>query len=211
MTIDNTIATPINQKPLALGVDLVLHSATKYLGGHSDLLAGAVVGSKALVARVWETHHIIGPALGPFEAWLLLRGMRTLELRVERHNENALAVARYLEGHPRVKRVYYPGLASHPGHELAAKQMRGFGGLLSVELDGTFEHARAAIDRLQFFHSAGSLGGVESLVAQPAAMWPASSASADAHALGIIPSLLRLSIGIENAADLIADLDQALR
>jgi methionine-gamma-lyase len=210
VTIDNTIATPINQRPLAFGVDLVLHSATKYLGGHSDLIAGVVVGSKELVARVWEAHHIIGPSLGPFEAWLLLRGLRTLDLRVERHNANALTVARFLEAHPRVRRVYYPGLESHADHTLAARQMSGFGGLLSVELDTDFAGARAAIDKLRLFHSAASLGGVESLVAQPAAMWPQSSTSADARAMGIIPSLLRLSIGIERDRDLIGDLDQAL-
>jgi methionine-gamma-lyase len=210
VTIDNTVATPVNQRPLDLGVDLVLHSATKYLGGHSDLIAGVVAGSRELVARVWDTHHIIGPTLGPFEAWLLLRGLRTLDLRVERHNANALSVAHFLESHPRVRRVYYPGLASHPQHALAAAQMRGFGGLLSAEIDGTFEDARSVIDRLQLFHSAGSLGGVESLVAQPAAMWPDSSMSPDARAMGIIPSLLRLSIGIENAKDLIDDLDRAL-
>ncbi|HEY5340220.1 MAG TPA: aminotransferase class I/II-fold pyridoxal phosphate-dependent enzyme [Candidatus Aquilonibacter sp.] len=211
VTIDNTLATPINQRPLELGVDLVLHSATKYLGGHSDLLAGVVVGSRELVARVWETHHIIGPTLGPFEAWLLLRGLRTLDLRVERHNRNAQEVAEFLAAHPRVTQVYYPGLPSHSNHALAKRQMRGFGGLLSVEIDGTFDDARAVIDRLQLFHSAASLGGVESLVAQPAAMWPASSTSPQARAMGIIPSLLRLSIGIENAGDLIADLDRALK
>lgn len=211
VTIDNTLATPINQRPLELGVDLVLHSATKYLGGHSDLLAGVVVGSRELVARVWETHHIIGPALGPFEAWLLLRGLRTLDLRVERHNRNAQAIAEFLAAHPRVTRVYYPGLPSHSNYALAKRQMRGFGGLLSVEIDGSFDEARGVIDRLQLFHSAASLGGVESLVAQPAAMWPASSTSPQARAMGIIPSLLRLSIGIENAGDLIGDLDRALR
>ncbi|MGB6987122.1 MAG: aminotransferase class I/II-fold pyridoxal phosphate-dependent enzyme [Candidatus Aquilonibacter sp.] len=211
VSIDNTIATPVNQRPLELGVDVVLHSATKYLGGHSDLIAGVVVASRELVARIWETHHILGSTLGPFEAWLLLRGLRTLEMRVERHNHNALAVARAMEAHPRVTRVYYPGLASHPGAEIARRQMRGFGGLLSIEIEGTFEDARRVIDRLQLFHSAASLGGVESLVAQPAAMWPSSSTSADAQAMGIIPSLLRLSIGIERAEDLIADLEQALR
>ncbi len=211
VSIDNTIATPVNQRPLELGVDVVLHSATKYLGGHSDLIAGVVVASRELVARIWETHHILGSTLGPFEAWLLLRGLRTLEMRVERHNHNALAVARAMEAHPRVTRVYYPGLESHPGAQIARRQMRGFGGLLSIEIEGTFEDARRVIDRLQLFHSAASLGGVESLVAQPAAMWPSSSTSADAQAMGIIPSLLRLSIGVERAEDLIADLEQALR
>jgi methionine-gamma-lyase len=210
VTLDNTIATPVNQRPLEFGADLVFHSATKYLGGHSDLIAGAVVGSKELVARIWETQHIIGPSLGPFDAWLVLRGLRTLELRVERHNANALAVATFLEAHPRVRRVYYPGLTSHPQHALAAAQMRGFGGLLSAEIDGDFDDARKVIDRLRLFHSAVSLGGVESLVAQPAAMWPGSSTSTDARAMGIIPSLLRLSIGIERAEDLIADFERAL-
>jgi cystathionine beta-lyase/cystathionine gamma-synthase len=211
VTIDNTIATPINQRPLELGADVVLHSATKYLGGHSDLIAGAVVASRELIARIWETHHILGSSLGPFEAWLLLRGLRTLDLRVERHNANALAVARAMAAHPRVTRVYYPGLESHPGADVARRQMRGFGGLVSIEIDGTFEDARTTIDRLKLFHSAVSLGGVESLVAQPAAMWPGSSTATDAQAMGIIPSLLRLSIGIERADDLIADLEQALR
>ncbi len=211
VSIDNTIATPINQRPLELGVDVVLHSATKYLGGHSDLIAGVVVSSRELVARIWETHHILGSTLGPFEAWLLLRGLRTLEMRVERHNANALAVARAMAAHPRVARVYYPGLESHPGADVARKQMRGFGGLLSIEIDGSFEDARRTIDRLKLFHSAVSLGGVESLVAQPAAMWPNSSTSAEARAMGIIPSLLRLSIGIERGEDLIADLEQALQ
>jgi methionine-gamma-lyase len=208
--IDNTIATPINQLPLELGVDVVLHSATKYLGGHSDLIAGVVVASRELVGRIWDTHHILGSTLGPFEAWLLLRGLRTLEMRVERHNANALAVARAMAAHPRVTRVYYPGLESHPGADVARRQMRGFSGLLSIEIAGSFDDARRTIDRLQLFHSAASLGGVESLVAQPAAMWPSSSTAADAAAMGIIPSLLRLSIGVERAEDLIADLEHAL-
>ena len=210
VSIDSTIATPVNQRPLELGADVVLHSATKYLGGHSDLIAGAVVSSRELIARIWETHHILGSTLGPFEAWLLLRGLRTLEMRVERHNANALAVARAMEAHPRVTRVYYPGLETHPGAQVARRQMRGFGGLVSIEIDGSFDDARGVIDRLQLFHSAASLGGVESLVAQPAAMWPSSSTSVDARAMGIIPSLLRLSIGIERAQDLIADLDRSL-
>jgi methionine-gamma-lyase len=210
VAIDSTIATPVNQRPLELGVDVVVHSATKYLGGHSDLLAGVVVASRRLIAAIWEAHHILGSALGPFEAWLLLRGLRTLEMRVERHNANALAVALALAKHPRVARVYYPGLPTHRGHDIARRQMKGFGGLLSIEVDGTFEDARRVIDRLRLFHSAASLGGVESLVAQPATMWPDSSERSDARAMGIIPSLLRLSIGVERAEDLIADLVAAL-
>jgi methionine-gamma-lyase len=210
VSIDSTIATPVNQRPLELGADVVVHSATKYLGGHSDLIAGVVISSRELVARIWETHHILGSTLGPFEAWLLLRGLRTLEMRVERHNYNALTVARAMEAHPRVTRVYYPGLDLHQGHAIAKRQMRGFGGLVSIEIDGSFDDARDVIDRLALFASAASLGGVESLVAQPAAMWPSSSTSADARAMGIIPSLLRLSIGIERAEDLVADLNHAL-
>ena len=210
VSIDSTIATPVNQRPLELGADVVLHSATKYLGGHSDLIAGAVISSRELIARIWETHHILGSTLGPFEAWLLLRGLRTLEMRVQRHNANALAVARAMEAHSRVTRVYYPGLESRPGAEIAKRQMHGFGGLVSIEIDGSFDDARRVIDRLELFHSAASLGGVESLVAQPATMWPSSSTSADARAMGIIPSLLRLSIGVERAEDLIADLERAL-
>jgi len=210
VSIDSTIATPVNSRPLELGADVVLHSATKYLGGHSDLVAGAVISSRELIARIWETHHILGSTLGPFEAWLLLRGLRTLEMRVERHNANALAVARAMEANPRVTRVYYPGLETHPGAQIAKRQMRGFGGLVSIEIDGSFDDARGVIDRLQLFHSAASLGGVESLVAQPASMWPNSSTSVDARGMGIIPSLLRLSIGVERAQDLIGDLERAL-
>ena len=210
VTVDNTIATPVNQRPIGLGADVVLHSATKYLGGHSDLIAGVAVSSKALIARIWETHHILGATLGPFDAWLLLRGLRTLEMRVARHNDNALRLAQFLENHPRVARVYYPGLASHGQHELAARQMNGFGGLLSFEVDGTFDDARRVIDKLSLVHSAVSLGGVESLIAQPAAMWPNIPDSPESRLMGIIPSLLRLSVGVERIEDLIADFDRAL-
>jgi cystathionine beta-lyase/cystathionine gamma-synthase len=195
VSVDNTIATPIYQRPLELGADVVLHSATKYLGGHSDLIAGVVTGTRDVVARIWKTHHILGATLGPFESWLLLRGLRTLALRMERHTENARAVAAAMELHPRVRRVYYPG----------------FSGLMSIEIDGSFDDARNVIDSVRCFHSAASLGGVESLIAQPAAMWPGSSTSDAARSMGIIPSLLRLSIGIESAGDLIADLEHALQ
>ncbi|MDE2481198.1 MAG: aminotransferase class I/II-fold pyridoxal phosphate-dependent enzyme [bacterium] len=211
VSVDSTIATPINQRPLDFGADVVLHSATKYLGGHSDLLAGAVVGSRELVARIWETHHLLGATLGPFDAWLLLRGMRTLAVRVERHNENALRIAEHLSKHPRVRRVYYPGVTSHPGHDVAKRQMRGFGGLLSFEVDGSFDDAHRVAQRLRLAHGAVSLGGVESLIAQPAAMWPEVNASERAREMGVIPSLLRLSVGIERLDDLLADLDRALQ
>lgn len=210
VSVDNTIATPVNQQPLAFGADVVLHSATKYLGGHSDLLAGVAVGSRAIIDRVWETHHVLGATLGPFEAWLLLRGLRTLQMRVQRHNDNAAHLAHFLSTHKRVSRVHYPGLPDHPGHDIAAKQMRGFGGLLSFEVDGTFDDARGVIDRLRLVQSAVSLGGVESLIAQPAAMWPSVGASAEARAMGVFPSLLRLSVGVENIDDLVADFDAAL-
>lgn len=201
VAVDNTVATPVNQRPLVFGADVVLHSATKYLGGHSDLVAGVIVASRALVDRIWQTHHVLGATLGPFDAWLLLRGLRTLEMRVRRHNENAMALARFLSQHPRVTRVYYPGLEAHPGHDLARRQMSGFGGLLSFEIDGTFEDARRVVDRLELVHSAVSLGGVESLIAQPAAMWSGAKTS----------SLLRLSVGVEHVDDLFDDFDRALR
>ncbi len=210
--IDNTIASPINQRPLEFGVDIVVHSATKYLGGHSDLIAGAAIGSKALIERIWRTHIVLGATLAPFEAWLLLRGLRTLDLRMARHNANGLAVAAFLASHARVRRVYYPGLATHPNHDVAMRQMRGFGGLLSFEIDGDFDDARRVVERLGLIRNAVSLGGVESLIAQPAAMWPniGAAEAAAAAAMGVMPSLLRLSVGIENAGDVLADLDSAL-
>jgi methionine-gamma-lyase len=211
VSIDSTIATPINQNPLRLGADIVLHSATKYLGGHSDLIAGAVVTSQALIDRIWKTHIVVGSVLGPFEAWLLLRGLRTLDMRVDRQNRSAQAVAEHLAAHPRISRVFYPGLPSHPGHAVAARQMRGFGGLLSFEIDGSFDDARRAIANLRLIRNAVSLGGIESLVVQPAAMWPDIAESREhADALGVTPSLVRLSVGTERVDDLIADLDNAL-
>jgi methionine-gamma-lyase len=210
VTIDNTIATPVNQRPLEFGADIVLHSATKYLGGHSDLIAGVAVGSRELIDRLWQTHHILGATLGPFEAWLLLRGLRTLEMRVQRHSENALAIAQYLERHSRVARVFYPGLPSHPGHDVAKAQMRAFGGLLSFEVRGGFDAASSVVSRLALVRTAVSLGGVESLIVQPAAMWPWRKDDEEARAIGVIPGMLRFSVGVENVDDLISDLQQAL-
>lgn len=208
--IDNTFATPVNQRPIELGVDLVFHSATKYFGGHSDLLAGVVLGTREWIERIWNNHVIIGAALGPFDAWLMLRGLRTLPLRIQRHNENAMAVARFLEDHRAVKAVYYPGLKSHPQHELARRQMSGFGGMLSVELEGGYEAADRLLSRLRLFARAASLGGVESLAVHPASNFLHYMTLEEAEQIGIAPGLVRVSVGIEAQDDLIRDFDQAL-
>lgn len=202
--VDNTFATPALQQPLALGADVVVHSATKYLGGHSDVQGGLVIvrDDAALAARVAAFRRDAGAVLSPFNAWLILRGLRTLSCRMERHGRNALAVARFLAGHARVTAVHFPGLPGHPGHALAKRQMRGDSGMLSIEIAGGREDALAVAGRLRLFVNATSLGGCESLVEHRA-----SIEGADA----IVPEgLLRLSIGVEDADDLIADLDQAL-
>jgi methionine-gamma-lyase len=208
--VDNTFATPINQRPIELGADLVVHSATKYLGGHSDLVAGVVAGPSALLDRIWDTSLVLGGTLGPFDAWLLLRGLRTLPLRIERHNATALAVARFLEWHPAVERVNYPGLESHPQHELARRQMSGFGGMLSFEVRGGAAAAERCIAGMTLAARAGSLGGVESLVVHPAAMWAHSMSEERLREAGIQPGLVRFSVGLEGERDLIADLERAL-
>lgn len=207
---DNTFATPINQRPLDLGIDLVFHSATKYFGGHSDLIAGVVMGSAALIERVWNTSVILGSALAPFDSWLLLRGLRTLAMRVRKHNENALALARYLETHPAVRAVHYPGLPCHPQYALAAEQMSGFGGMFSFELAGGFEAASAFLQNVRLASHAASLGGVETLVVSAAANFLHYMSAEEAERIGVIPGLVRVSAGIEAAEDLIADFEQAL-
>lgn len=209
--VDNTFATPINQRPIDLGVDLVFHSGTKYFGGHSDLIAGAVMGSKERITKVWETHVILGAALGPFDAWLMLRGLRTLSLRVRQHNQNAMALAESLCGHPSVKAVYYPGLKCHPQHELARKQMSGFGGMLSFEVKGGYEAADRCLSRLRFASRAASLGGVETLAVHPASNFLHYMTLEESERIGIVPGLLRISVGLEGQNDLIADFEQALR
>jgi cystathionine gamma-synthase len=205
VAVDNTVATPVLTRPLALGADLVMHSATKYLNGHSDVLAGALVTVREddFWARVLYNRSKVGAVLGPFEAWLLLRGMRTLYLRVERASANALAVARHFDGHPRLKAVLYPGLQSHSGHDLARRQMSGgFGGMMSLRVKGSAADALAVAKATRVFARATSLGGVESLIEHRATIEGAD---------GPVPAdMLRLSIGIENAGDLIADLEQAL-
>jgi methionine-gamma-lyase len=207
---DNTFATPINQRPLALGIDAVVHSATKYIGGHHDATAGAVVGSRAFIERVWKFALIAGSTLSPFDAWLLLRGLRTLGLRVERHNRNALALATALATHPAVERVHYPGLPSHPQHALASSQMDGFTGMLSVELHGGAPAAERLIASLRLATRAASLGGFETLVVHPASMWSLQLSPEVRAASGIHDGLVRISVGLEDEADLLADFAQAL-
>ncbi len=207
---DNTFASPINQRPLALGVDVVVHSATKYLGGHHDLTAGAIVGSAATIGRVWETAIVLGSVLAPHDAWLLLRGMRTLAVRVERVNASAARIAAFLDAHPGVACVHYPGLTSHPQHALAVRQMRGFGGVMALQVKGGYREAERVMSRLSLFTQAVSLGGVESLAAHAAAMWAGTLSDDALREAGIEPNLIRLSVGLEDVDDLIADLDQAL-
>jgi cystathionine gamma-lyase len=209
---DNTFASPVVQRPLELGIDLVMHSATKYLNGHSDMVGGVVVvgDDGALAERLAFLQNAVGAVAGPFDSFLALRGLKTLALRMERHCANALAVARFLERHPRVARVHYPGLESHPQHDLARRQMHGFGGMVTAELKGGLAEARRFLERVEIFALAESLGGVESLVEHPAIMTHASLPPEQRTALGIGDTLVRLSVGIEDEADLLADLDQAL-
>ncbi|MGC4790942.1 trans-sulfuration enzyme family protein [Micromonospora sp. DT178] len=209
VAVDNTFATPVNQRPAEFGADLVWHSGTKYLGGHSDVSAGVIVGSADLVDRVWQTAVVTGSTLGPIDAWLLLRGIRTLSLRVDRHNANALALARAVEGHPAVRRVRYPGLPTHPQHELAGRQMTGFGGVLGVELrDG--RAAAGLLDGLRLAKRAASLGSVSTLVVHPRSMWAGIVDAEQLAATGIGEGLVRVSTGIEDTEDLVADFLAAL-
>ncbi len=208
---DNTFASSYNQRPLELGYDLVVHSATKYLNGHADVTAGAIMGSKQLIDNAWEYLRVQGPVLHPFEAWLLRRGLQTYGLRMAEHNHNALAVARFLEQHPAVERVYYPGLASHPQYELAKRQMvGGFGGMLSFEMKGGYDAAYKVIRNTQLCLLAVSLGGVETLITHPASMIHTRQTEEERRAAGISPGLIRLSVGVENVEDIIEDLEQAL-
>ncbi|MFO7846843.1 MAG: cystathionine gamma-synthase family protein [Balneolaceae bacterium] len=207
---DNTFGSPINQNPLALGVDLVIHSATKFLGGHSDTLCGLVCGKKELIQTIFDYREITGATLHPETAYNVIRGMKTLELRVNRHNENAMAVANYLDQHPKVSNVYYPGLENHRGHEIAKKQMRGFGGVLSFELKGGYENVKTLLHNMTFVHLAASLGSVSTLAGPPRTTSHVELSEAQRKQLGISESLVRYSVGIENKEDLIDDLKQAL-
>ena len=209
--IDNTFATPYFLRPIKYGIDLVVHSTTKYLNGHCDVVGGAVVTTTdELTQRVQFLLNAMGTCASPFDCWLVLRGIETLPVRMKQHEENARAVANYLKGHPRVKRVLYPGLDSHPGYEVARRQMKGFGGMVSLELRGGPEAAGSFLRRLQIFSLAESLGGVASLVAHPATMTHASMPKEHREKAGITEQLIRLSVGLENIDDLIDDLRQAL-
>ena len=208
--IDNTFATPILQKPLEMGFDLVLHSATKYLAGHSDIVAGAVAGGLERVKKAREMMIALGGSMDPDAAYLLLRGLKTLEIRVHRQCENAMAVAQFLEGHPKIDRVHYPGLPSHPHHKLAREQMKGFGGMLAFDLKGGLSAARRFCDRARIFLLAASLGGVESLIVLPIYTSHYRMSTAELAAADVKPGTVRMSVGLENAADLIDDLRHAL-
>ncbi len=210
VAVDNTFASPVNQNPLALGADFVIHSATKYLGGHSDLTAGALMGSKHLLAAVWNWRKNLGTTVSPEIAALLMRSIRTLVVRVERQNATARIVAEALARHPRVARVYYPGLPDFPGHAVAKAQMNGFGGMLTLELKGGYADAVQATDRLKLFAIAPSLGGVESLATMPVTTTHHGLPPEERARRGIGDSMIRLSVGLEDPADLIADLEQAL-
>ena len=210
--VDNTFATPINQNPLQLGADLVLHSATKFLGGHADALGGVICGKQELIEQIFHYREINGATLHPMAAYLLLRGMKTLHLRIRQQNASALRLAQFLELHPAIERVFYPGLASHPGHAIACQQMRGFGGILSFMLkENSFDAIRRFLPRLRYAHAAANLGSVETIVGPPATTSHVECTNEERAALGIPESLVRYSTGIEDTEDLLIDLEQALR
>ena len=209
--IDNTFASPINQQPIALGVDLVMHSATKYLNGHSDVTAGVLVGSNERIEKILSARKLLGAVLDPYAAYALGRGLKTLSVRVNRHNANAMAVAEWLEQSGRVEKVYYPGLKSHPDHEIAVRQMRGFGGMVCVDVGGGYDRAARFFDRLKVFRRAASLGGVESLCSLPVLTSQWGHSEEELTRAGVTRGMARLSVGLEDVEDLIGDLDQALK
>ena len=209
--IDATFATPVNLRPLEYGIDFVMHSATKYLGGHNDILAGAIAGSQARIKALKDARGMFGNVIDPHQAYLLERGMKTLAVRVKHQNESAMKVASYLERHPKIERVFYPGLESHPDHSIAKAQMTGFGGVVSFEVVGGLETTGDFIDRLQIPYIAPSLGGVESLIEQPAYVSYYDLSRAERQQLGIGDNLVRFALGIEDADDIISDLEQSLR
>lgn len=211
LAVDNTFASSYLQRPLTLGADLVIHSTTKYLGGHSDVVGGCVVGAKELLDPIKFYQNAAGGVPGPFDSYLVLRGLKTLAVRMDRHCANAMELAPWLKAHPAVAQVYYPGLAEHPGHAVAAKQMRGFGGMISLKLHGGIPAAKQFLTRTKLFSLAESLGGVESLVCHPTTMTHASIPKEVREARGVDDGLIRLSVGVEDVADLRADLEAALK
>lgn len=211
VVVDNTFATPINQNPLELGADLVIHSATKYLCGHSDAMGGLLAGNKELVQQVFHFREINGASLQADPAYMIARGMKTLELRISRQNESALKIARYLKSHPKVSDVFYPGLETHKGHEIAKSQMRGFGGMLSFALDGEYDLVEKFLPSLKLVHLAASLGSVSTLAGPPRTTSHVELTTEQRALLGIPESLVRYSVGIENVDDLLADLEQGLK
>jgi cystathionine gamma-synthase len=211
VVVDNTFATPINQQPLSLDADLVLHSATKFLGGHADVLGGVVCGRKDLVDRIYHFREITGAALAPGAAYQLLRSLKTLHLRVREQNQNALAIASFLDGHPEVAAVFYPGLKNGEGHEIAVRQMSGFGGVLSFQVKGGMERVKKLLPLLNYAHRAANLGAVETIAGPPAMTSHVECTAEERAAMGIPESLIRYSVGVEDVDDLIEDLNQALK
>jgi cystathionine beta-lyase len=212
LAVDNTFATPYLQNPLDLGADIVMHSVTKYLGGHSDVVMGALVcNDDALAEQLYFIQNSSGAVCGPMDSFLVLRGIKTLHLRMQRHSENAKAIAEFLQNHSKVKNVYWPGIPTHPNYELAKRQMRDFGGMMSFTLnDDSLDAAIEVVEKVRIFYLAESLGGVESLIGHPASMTHASIPKEEREQTGVVDSLIRLSVGVEDIEDLIADLEQAL-
>ncbi len=208
--LDGTFASPVNQHPVDWGVDVLIHSATKYLGGHHDITAGFICANRQHADRIWDLRKLLGGIMDPMSAFLIQRGIQTLDLRIQRHNDNAMAVARFLEDHPKIDAVHYPGLASHPDHDVASRLLSGFGGMLSFEVNSDFEGTKRVMDRLQTIKLATSLGGVTSLANQPITNTHVALSPADRHKAGVSECLVRLSVGVEAVQTLVDDLDQAL-
>lgn len=211
VVVDNTFATPINQKPLKLGADIVVYSATKYLNGHSDVMGGLVCGSKKWVDQIFHYREITGATLHPHSAYMIMRGMKTLELRIQRHNENAQKIAEYLDAHDKIDQVFYPGLKDHPNHDIAREQMSGFGGMMSFSLKGGFDKVVTMLESMKFAHKAASLGSVGTLVGPPKTTSHVELSEQERAQAGIPEGLVRYSAGVENVEDLISDLEQALK
>jgi methionine-gamma-lyase len=211
LIVDNTFATPYLQRPLSLGADIVIHSATKYLSGHGDIIGGIIVGTKKMMDHIKKEYiEHFGPVISPFNAWLVLRGIKTLALRMEKHSDNALKIARWLNGHPKVEKVYYPGLESHPCHEIAKRQMRKFGGMLSFEIKGGVKEGKKVMNNVKTCILAVSLGDCETLIQHPSSMTHSTYTAKERESAGITDGLVRISVGIEAADDIIMDLENAL-